>query len=196
VKIKSAEFEKSAIHPKDYPEADLPEIAFGGRSNVGKSSLINSMVQRKKLVKVSGKPGHTQSINFFVINEELRFVDLPGYGYAKVSKEERAAWGPMIESYFEFREPLKGVVCIVDLRRGIEDDDLMLIEAAPHFGWQPIIVFTKADKFSRNQRFNRRREVAKKWGMREDDLILYSSKTGLGRDELWTRIVELTGLSR
>lgn len=194
MKIKSAEFEKSAIYPEDYPPGDLPEIAFGGRSNVGKSSLINSLLQRKKLVKVSGKPGHTQSINFFVVNEELRLVDLPGYGYAKVSKEERAMWGPMIESYFEARNSLKGVVCIIDLRRGVEEDDLMLIEAAPHFGWQPIIVFTKADKFSRNQRRNRRREVAERWGIKENDVILYSSKTGLGRDELWDRIRELTGL--
>ncbi len=194
MKINSAEFEKSAVYPEDYPESEFPEIAFGGRSNVGKSSLINSMVQRKKLVKVSGKPGHTQQINFFVVNNEIRLVDLPGYGYAKVSKAERAAWGPMIESYFESRNALKGVVCIVDLRRGIEEDDLQLIEAAPIFGWQPIIVFTKADKFSRNKQYNRRREVAKRWGIKPDDVILYSSKTGQGRDELWGRITELTGL--
>lgn len=194
MKINTADFVKSAAWPKDWPETDLPEIAFAGRSNVGKSSLINSLCERKNLVKTSGKPGHTRTLNFFNINEEVMFVDLPGYGYAKVSKKERAEWGEMIEAYLGERDKLLGVVCIVDIRRGFEDDDMMLIEAAPGFGFQPILVLTKADKLKTNPRANTRRKIAKEIGCAPDELLLYSATKGWGRDDLWQRISELTGI--
>ncbi len=196
MKMKTAEFVKAAVYPKDFPPADYPEIAFAGRSNVGKSSLINSLCQRKKLVKVSRTPGRTQTLNFFLINENLSFVDLPGYGYAKVSKTERASWGPMVEDYFYNRDSLKAVVCICDARRGLQKSDRMLIESAPLFGWQPIIVFTKADKFKTNARANRRRELAKEMSCKPKDVLLYSSMTKIGRDEIWNRIEAMCGFGR
>ncbi len=194
MKVNSATFVKSARYPRDFPVSALPEIAFAGRSNVGKSSLINALCARKNLVKTSGKPGHTRLINFFRINDALSFVDLPGYGYAKVSKSERYGWGEMIEAYLAERQGLYGVVCIVDIRRGFEEDDMMLIEAAPHFDYQPIIVLTKADKLTRNQRYNARHKFAKELGANVEDLVLFSSTEEIGRDELWDRICQLTGL--
>ncbi|MEM5788274.1 MAG: ribosome biogenesis GTP-binding protein YihA/YsxC, partial [Syntrophobacteraceae bacterium] len=124
--VRSAEFITSAVHPKQYPDGHLPEIAFAGRSNVGKSSLINCLLQRKKLVRTSRTPGRTQLINFFLINETFRFVDLPGYGYAKVAQSVRASWGPMIETYLAGRQNLKGVIQIMDLRHPPTPDDLSL----------------------------------------------------------------------
>ncbi len=194
MKMRSAEFVKAAVKPKDFPPGDFPEIAFAGRSNVGKSSLINSLCERKKLVKVSRTPGRTQTLNFFLVNEILSLVDLPGYGYAKVSKTERNSWGPMVENYFHARDPLLAVVCICDARRGLQDSDRMLIESAPLFGWQPIIVFTKADKFKTNARANRRRELAKDMSCKPEDVLLYSSMTKLGRDQIWDRIKAISGI--
>lgn len=195
MKITSARFLKSAEWPRDWPDEELPEIAFAGRSNVGKSSLINAMCERKNLVKTSGKPGHTRTINFFEINGVVRFVDLPGYGYAAVSKAERAQWSRMIEAYLADRPNLLGVVCIADLRRGFEPDDMMLVTAAPQFGYQPILVLTKADKLKTNPRANARRKIAKGFGCKPEELILFSSTQGWGREELWQRIIELTGIS-
>jgi len=115
--IKSAEFVTSAVKPAQYPPADMPEIAFAGRSNVGKSSLINSLVNRKRLVKISTTPGRTQLVNFFAINRAVTFVDLPGYGYARVPLPIKKTWGPMVETYLKDRENLKGVVLLMDMRR-------------------------------------------------------------------------------
>lgn len=194
MKIKTAEFVTSAAWPRDWPESDLPEIAFAGRSNVGKSSLINTLCERKNLVKTSGKPGHTRTINFFNINDQVMLVDLPGYGYAAVSKTERREWRQMIEAYLADRPNLLGVVCIIDIRRGFEDDDMLLITAAPGFGFQPIIVLTKADKLKTNARANTRRKIASGFGCKPDDLLLFSATKGWGRDELWQRIRELVAI--
>ena len=193
-KIHTAEFVTSAVDPEGYPRPDRPEIAFGGRSNVGKSSLINSLTQRKKLVKTSKRPGRTQLINFFNINDELYAVDLPGYGFAKVPQSVKEAWGPMIEGYLASRPTLKALVVVMDLRRGVEEDDFELIMAAPTVGVQPVLVFTKADKFSPNQRKQRRRELANDIETDPGQLILYSSTQGFGRKKLWKRLRYLAGV--
>jgi GTP-binding protein len=194
MKIHSAEFVTSAQWPEHWPLCEHPEIAFAGRSNVGKSSLINTLCKRKRLVKTSGKPGHTRTINFFEINGDLSLVDLPGYGFARVSKKERDKWGEMIEAYLAHRECLRGVVCIVDIRRGFEEDDMMLIEAAPHFAFQPILVLTKADKLRKNRRKRRLLEIAGELGCPPEELILFSATEGFGCDEIWDRIIQLTGI--
>lgn len=198
MKIFSAEFVKGATEPKHYPPEDLPEVAFGGKSNVGKSSLINDLVGRKSLVETSKTPGRTREINFFNVNDELYLVDLPGFGYAKVSKSEREAWGPMIENYLQYRRNLVAIVCLIDIRRGVQTQDRQLIQAAPHFGLQPIPVFTKADKLSKQERRNRRREIAEELEVEQDELIFYSTEQKMGRDALWRRIgtlCELPGYS-
>ncbi|QDG54218.1 YihA family ribosome biogenesis GTP-binding protein [Persicimonas caeni] len=194
MKITKAEFIKSATQPEHFPPADKPEVAFAGRSNVGKSSLINTLLNRKKLVKVSGRPGHTQLVNFFNINDQLYFVDLPGYGFAKVPKEVKDAWGPMIEGYLANRPNLTAMVCIMDVRRGVQEDDFELIHAAPHFGVQPILVFTKADKLNKQKKKQRRIDIANEFGVHKDDIILFSSLNRTGVDRVWRRIEELTGL--
>ncbi len=191
--IKTVEFVKSGTRPQHFPEGDLPEVAFAGRSNVGKSSLINALVGRKSLVKVSGTPGRTQLVNFFEVNNALSLVDLPGYGFAKVPEPVRRKWGKMIEGYFASRGTLRAVVVIMDLRRGVEEDDMQLIEALPHYGIQPILAFTKGDKFKRNARKNRVHEIAEEIGARPKDIIVTSATKRTGLDVLWKRIIDLSG---
>lgn len=167
------------------PPPILAEVAFAGRSNVGKSSLINSLVQRKKLVRTSSTPGCTRGINIFRIrlrgDTELDFVDLPGYGYAKRSKAERKAWGPLIESFLSARAGLRAVVVIIDVRRGIEEDDEQLIEFLQHIGQHVIVVATKTDKIPANQRKPRLKEVQKSSKAR---IFGYAAPTGDGREAL------------
>lgn len=194
--LRKVEFVQSATRPEHYPPANKPEVAFAGRSNVGKSSLINALVRRRKLVKVSGTPGRTQLVNFFNVNDELSVVDLPGYGFARVPDSVKRTWGKMIEGYFAHRDTLCAVVVIMDLRRGVQADDIQLIEALPHYGIQPILVFTKADKFKRNARMQRRREIAKGFGVRPQELTLVSSTKHFGLEEVWRRILLLTGADR
>jgi GTP-binding protein len=194
MKINNAEFIKSATATEHFPPPDRPEVAFAGRSNVGKSSLINTMINRKSLVRVSGTPGRTQLINFFEINGEMYLVDLPGYGFAKVPDDIKDGWGPMIENYLSSRPNLTAMVCIMDLRRGVQEDDLQLIEAAPHFGVQPILVFTKADKLNTQKRKQRQINIANQFGVHKDEIILFSSLKRFGMDKVWRRIEELTGV--
>ena len=149
--IKSAEFVTSATKPSQYPAAGLPEIAFAGRSNVGKSSLINVLVNRKHLVKTSSTPGRTQMINFFDINGNLTFVDLPGYGYARVPEAVQKKWGPMIETYLSGRRTLKAVVVIMDIRRTPREEEQNLIAWLKHYSIAKILVLTKADKLSKTK---------------------------------------------
>ena len=191
--IKTADFVKSGTDPDHFPVSDRPEIAFGGRSNVGKSSLINTLVNRKKLVRTSKRPGRTQLVNFFNVNDQLYVVDLPGYGFARVPEEIKEQWGPMIEGYLANRANLRALVVVMDMRRGVQEDDFELIMAAPHFGIQPILVFTKADKFKPNARKQRRLEIARDIEAEPDELILFSSTKGIGKDQLWERILEVTG---
>ena len=152
MKIKQAEFVKSAVYEKDYPmELNNMEFAFVGRSNVGKSSLINSITGRKKLAKTSKTPGRTQLINYFKVNNEFYIVDLPGYGYAKVSKKEKESWGKTIEMYLTDREELKRVILLVDSRHKPTADDIMMYEWIKHFDYDCIVIATKSDKLSNNE---------------------------------------------
>jgi len=189
--IKSAEFITSATKPSQYPPAMLPEIAFAGRSNVGKSSLINKLVNRRHLVKTSRTPGRTQLINFFDINASFTFVDLPGYGYAKVPAAVKKKWGPMIETYLTTRKTLKGVVSIMDIRRqpGLEEQNLA--------GWLgsyriPILrVLTKSDKLSKTKQKKQVDLISFGLGLEKETLLLFSAKTGKGRDAVWRAIEAL-----
>lgn len=186
--VKSAEFVTSAVKPSQYPQAMLPEIAFAGRSNVGKSSLINTLLNRKRLVKTSSTPGRTQLINFFNINERFCFVDIPGYGYAKVPAAIRKKWGPMIETYLSKRETLKGVVVILDLRRKPSPEDLTLIDWLRHLNISQILVLTKADKLSKNKQRKQIKIIQEILPDHGEDLILFSAKTRLGKDKVWAAL--------
>ncbi len=183
--IKSAAFVGSAVKSSQYPAEGLPEIAFAGRSNVGKSSLVNTLVGRKNLVKTSSTPGRTQTINFFLINDTLHFVDLPGYGYAKVSAEVRKNWGPMVERYLKTRESLCAAVVILDIRRTPNQADLDLVAWLIHYNIPQILVLTKADKLKRNKQARQRALIAQDMGKQASSLIAFSASTGLGKRELW-----------
>lgn len=186
--IKSAEFLTSAIRADQYPEDSLPEISFAGRSNVGKSSLINCLVQRKKLVRTSRTPGRTQLINFFAINDEFRFVDLPGYGYAKVPQSVRASWGPMVETYLQTRKSLRAVIEILDLRHPPTAEDLSLWAWLSDRKIPALAVLTKADKVPRSKWNSFREAAARALGIPPGDALLFSAETRQGREELLEKI--------
>ncbi len=192
--IKSAEFITSAVKPQQYPPSDLPEVAFAGRSNVGKSSLINKLVNRKHLVKTSSTPGRTQLINFFQVNGQLSLVDLPGYGYAKVPAAVKKQWGPMVEAYITHRPSLKGVVLLMDLRRTPREEELNLLDWLNLHKTPTILVLTKADKLSKTKRPKQRRAAAEILGVDESDFVLFSAKSGLGKEDLWQLIGQVTGV--
>ena len=189
--IKSAEFVKSAVKASQYPSEALPEIAFAGRSNVGKSSLINTLVNRKHLVKTSSTPGRTQLINFFIINKTFLFIDLPGYGYAKVPASVKKSWGPMIETYLSTRKTLKGVVLIMDVRRVPGIQELNFIEWLDYYGIPNILVLTKVDKLSKTKQIKQQLSIADSLSIDNKDLILFSAKSRLGKEALWDAIEKL-----
>ena len=193
--ITSAEFIKSAVKPSQYPSADFPEIAFAGRSNVGKSSLINSLVNRKRLVKTSNTPGRTQLINFFLINKSVSFVDLPGYGYAKVPASVKRTWGPMIETYLSTRKTLKGVVMIMDIRRVPRTEERNLIDWLSHYHIPILSVLTKTDKLSKSKQTKQHLNIAGALFTDQQDLLLFSAKSGRGKAEVWEAIEGLLGSS-
>lgn len=189
MKVVSSDIVISAVKPEQYPEGDLPEFALAGRSNVGKSSFINKMLNRRGLARISSKPGKTQTLNFYLINEILHFVDVPGYGYAKVSKTEREAWGKMIETYITNRELLKAVLLIVDLRHPPTKDDVMMYDFLKHYEIPCIVIATKADKISKSK-WQKHLKVTKE-GLDldpNDTIILFSSETGQGKDQAWSAI--------
>ena len=189
--IKSSEFITSAVKPSQYPVTDLPEIAFAGRSNVGKSSLINGLINRKRLVKTSSTPGRTQLVNFFMINGAFVFVDLPGYGYAKVPISVKKTWGPMIETYLSTRETLQGVVLIMDLRRTPGLEELKFIDWLNHYDIPVIFVLTKADKLSKTKQIKQVIAISKTLSIDKNSLILFSTKTRLGKEKVWDGIKNL-----
>lgn len=185
MKIKSSELRTVCGPTSKLPAEELPEIAFAGRSNVGKSSLINSLLNRKNLARTSSSPGKTVTINFYIINEMFYFVDLPGYGYAKASLQERAKWGKMIEKYLSTRDVLRAVVLLVDIRHAPTKDDVMMYEWIVANGLKPIIVATKLDKIKRSQKDKNLKIVRETLGAEKDvKIVPYSSETKAGRDEL------------
>ncbi|MBX8944373.1 ribosome biogenesis GTP-binding protein YihA/YsxC [Lysinibacillus sp. K60] len=189
MKVHNVEMVISAVRPDQYPEDGLPEFALAGRSNVGKSSFINRMIGRKALARISSKPGKTQTLNFYKIEEQLFFVDVPGYGYAKVSKTEREAWGKMIERYFTGRQELKAVVQIIDLRHPPTADDRMMYDFLKHYNIPCIVIATKADKIPKGKWDKHKKIVKETLEMEKSDpLIVFSSETGLGFEEAWKTI--------
>lgn len=186
-------FIKSATQPKQFPPPDRPEVAFAGRSNVGKSSLINRLVKSSKLARTSSRPGRTRSINFFSVGSTLCLTDLPGYGYAEAPLELRRRWKGLVESYLKGRGNLKAVVVIIDIRRELEERDVDLLNWLKAWQIETVIVLTKADKLSKGQ-VKRQLELTsrrlKKKGF-DQHPIVFSAKTGSGRQELWKMINEM-----
>lgn len=187
MKIVSAEFATSAAGPKQYPSDRKPHIAFAGRSNVGKSSLINAVVNRRNLVKTSATPGKTQLINFFVINSRFYLVDLPGYGYARAPREVVEAWGPLIEGYLKGTPELRAVVVLFDSRREPDERDRRLLEWLRHYGIPAIPVLTKADKLTRQESARQQRAISGKLDFVHPPLLT-SVKSGQGIAELRAEI--------
>lgn len=191
MKISEAKFEKSAVRPADYPAGGLPEVAFAGRSNVGKSSMMNTLLGRRGLVKTSSTPGKTQTLNFFHVRAgkaEFRFVDLPGYGFAKVPERVRRTWGKMIETYLERREQLRGVVVILDIRRGVTEMDRQLLDWLKAQGIEALAVLTKSDKLPASKRAAAAAQVRRELSLGSEAPILFSAVNGTGKDMLWRRL--------
>ncbi len=200
MKICSAEFVQSCVSPEDYPRERLPEVAFVGRSNVGKSSAINSLLYRRGLAKVSGTPGKTRTVNFFRVAttdpllKRFYLVDLPGYGYAKASRSVREQWGPMIERYLTSRPTLQGVVLVVDAR-GLESSDLATIQWLWHIGHHPAVVGIKVDKLTFSERRPLLMRVRTSLTLSDsDEVVLYSAQSHEGRSELWQVIRRMMGI--
>ncbi|MDL5041211.1 MULTISPECIES: ribosome biogenesis GTP-binding protein YihA/YsxC [Heyndrickxia] len=191
MKVTEAELVISAVRQEQYPEGHLPEIALAGRSNVGKSSFINKMINRKALARTSSKPGKTQTLNFYKIENKLYFVDVPGYGFAKVSKKEREKWGQMIEAYMTSRKQLKTVVLIVDVRHPPTNDDCLMYNFLKYYKIPCIVVATKADKIPKGKWASHLKTAKETLNLeKEDEIILFSSETGEGKDKVWASLME------
>jgi GTP-binding protein len=188
MKVTRAEFVSAATEPGRFPPVRLPEVAFAGRSNVGKSSAINRILGRHGLARTSSTPGRTQQINFFAIDDRIGFVDLPGYGYAKVSKAARAAWRPLVESYLGTRGTLAGVVLLVDVRRGLEEEEHALLDFVAAVDVPALVVATKVDKLGRSERVRMERALAAV----PVPVVVFSAVTGEGVDAVWRTIATWT----
>jgi GTP-binding protein len=186
--VRSVEFVKSAVYPQDFPELDQPEIAIAGRSNVGKSSLINKLVNRRSLARVSNTPGRTQLLNFFTVNDTFTICDLPGYGYAKAPQSVRRQWGPMVERYLIEREELRALLLLVDARREPGEWEAQVMGWCSAQGLTVIPVVTKIDKFSKSKRKVTVDQVARKMGFSARQVVGWSSVSGEGLDSLWRAI--------
>ena len=184
--IKSVNLETVCGITSKLPVNTLPEIAFAGKSNVGKSSLINGLINRKNYARTSSEPGKTQTINFYNVNEQLYFVDLPGYGYAKVSQTSREKWGKMIEKYLHQSKQLKLVFLLVDIRHEPSANDIQMYEWICYQGFRPVIIATKSDKLSRNQIVKQTSVIKKTLGLKSGDILIpFSAVNKSGRDEIW-----------
>ena len=185
MRIIKSELDTVAVKPSQYPPDTMPEVAFAGRSNVGKSSLLNLLTNRKKLARVSGSPGKTRTINFYLVNDAFRIVDLPGYGYAKLSKSATVNWGAMMETYFQNRQGLKKVIQLVDIRHKPSAQDVQMYEYLRHYGLDGIVVCTKADKVSRNEAAKNIAMIRKTLDLSKDDkVIAISALKRTGYEEL------------
>jgi len=192
--IKSVNLETVCGITSKLPVNTLPEIAFAGKSNVGKSSLINGLINRKNYARTSSEPGKTQTINFYNVNEQLYFVDLPGYGYAKVSQTSREKWGKMIEKYLHQSKQLKLVFLLVDIRHEPSANDIQMYEWICYQGFRPVIIATKSDKLSRNQIAKQTSVIRKTLGMKAADVLIpFSAINKSGREEIWALMEQVMG---
>ena len=185
--------EAVGVKLEQYPTTNMPEIAFAGKSNVGKSSLINGLINRKALARTSSSPGKTQTINFYNVEELLYFVDLPGYGYAKTSKSERERWGKMIEEYLYNRETLKLIVLLIDIRHEPSANDIMMANWIKQRGYNVMIIATKADKINRSQLNKHVAMIRKTLDLKEATIIPFSAVTKKGKEEIWGKFEEIIG---
>ena len=194
--VNNASLAAVAVKKSQYPEQSLPEIAFAGKSNVGKSSLINTMINRKSLARTGQSPGKTRTINFYNIENALYFVDLPGYGYARAPKSEIAKWGGMIEDYLLGRESLKAIIMLVDIRHEPGENDKMMYNWLRHYGHRIVVAATKSDKIKRSQLQKHKKMITLSLGLEEGDILIpFSSENKSGRDELWSVMEQLSGLT-
>lgn len=185
--IKKAELLITAVKKEQYPDTTVPEIAFAGKSNVGKSSMINALLNRRSLARTSSQPGKTQTLNFYNINDELNFVDLPGYGYAKVSKTEQSKWAAMIDTYLHSRQQLKETILLVDIRHDPGLNDQQMYQWIKSFGFTGYVIATKADKLSRSQQIKGINVIKKCLQIKDNNLIYpFSASSKLGVEEIWT----------
>ncbi len=197
MKVTKAELNKVAVKPDQYPDSTLPEFALAGRSNVGKSSFINKMLNRKSLARTSQKPGKTQTLNFYLINEMVYFVDVPGYGFAKAPKAERDAWGRMIQTYIQEREQLRAVIQIIDIRHKPSNDDQLMYDWLKHFEIPVILVATKSDKIPKGKWEKHLKDIRTALNKApEDPLLLFSSETAQGKDQVWNTILQMANTKR
>lgn len=194
--VRTLDFLGGQATPKGWrPETILPEVAFAGRSNVGKSSLINALLRRSKAARVSNTPGRTREINFFKINDQFILVDLPGYGYARISKDRKAEWKPMIEGYLRGSPNLRGIVQLLDVRHDPTKEDLQMLDFLSQVGVPTMVVMTKTDKLSRAQVSARITAISASIGLEDDQVIPFSAVTGLGRDELAEALISLVSVT-
>ncbi len=191
MKVNNVELDVVAGNSKQFPDSDLIEIAFIGKSNVGKSSLINSLINRKALARTSSKPGKTQTINFYNVESKFYFVDLPGYGYAKVSKKERERWGKFIEQYLYTRKQLKLMVLLIDIRHQPGQNDRLMYDWIVYQGFEPLIIATKMDKLKRSQVNQSVQLIKNTLNANTENIIPFSAVTKQGRDEIWQYIEQL-----
>lgn len=196
MEVHNVELTISAVRPEQYPQDNLPEIALAGRSNVGKSSLINTLINRKKLARTSSQPGKTQTLNFYNVEHQLNFVDVPGYGYARASKQDREKWGAMIEEYFAQRQQLAGVISLVDSRHAPTQLDQQMIEFIHYYQFPLLVVGTKIDKIPRSRRNQSESVIRKTLQLTADDqLVLFSAVDRTGKDDVWHWIEQQCNLT-
>ena len=195
MKVQNVELTISAVSPAQYPNEGFPEIALSGRSNVGKSSLINTLINRKGWARTSSQPGKTQTLNFYNIESELYFVDVPGYGYAKVSKKDREKWGQMIERYFSDRPVLRGVISLVDGRHEPTELDCQMIDFLHYYDLPILVCATKMDKIPRGKWNRTESQIRKKLALNpQDEIVLFSSVTKAGKEEVWNWVEKMSGI--